>query len=59
MADDVQLPNELLDLSNLIENTPESFASGSKDVQAAALCATKFVFDLGTLSTNLILFVLT
>jgi hypothetical protein len=47
MAEDVQLPDELLNLSNAIEKYPESFASGSDDIQASALIATKFVFDLG------------
>ncbi|KIM85244.1 hypothetical protein PILCRDRAFT_66715 [Piloderma croceum F 1598] len=46
MADDIQLPNELLNLSNVVEKCPEAFATGSKDIQVAALCATKFVFDL-------------
>lgn len=55
MADDIQLPNELLCLSNLMENNPASFTSGRKDVQVAALIATKFVFDLGTRSKNLVL----
>jgi len=47
MADDIQLPDELLNLSNVVEKCPEAFATGSKDIQAAALGATKFVFDLG------------
>lgn len=50
MADDIQLPNELLNLSNVVEKCPEAFATGSKNIQAAALGATKFVFDLGAFS---------
>jgi hypothetical protein len=47
MVDDIQLPDELLNLLNVVEKCPEAFATGSKDIQAAALGATKFVFDLG------------
>ena len=42
-----QLPEEFLALSNLISENPATFASGSNEVQLAALEATKFVFDLG------------
>ena len=47
MTEDLQLPNELLNLSNVVEGCPEAFALGSKDIQTAALSATKFIFDLG------------
>lgn len=49
MIDDTELPNELYELSSLIEQSPESFVSGSKAIQTASLKATKFVFDLGAL----------
>lgn len=47
MADNIQLPNELLSLSNAVERYPETLASGNNVIQTAALNATKFVFDLG------------
>lgn len=47
MQDELNLPNELIDLSNVIAKYPESFTSGSNDIRAAALTATKFVFDIG------------
>jgi U3 small nucleolar RNA-associated protein MPP10 len=50
MVEDIQLPDEFLNLSNVVERRPETFAAGSKDIQAAALKATKFVFDLGVFS---------
>lgn len=37
---------ELGSLTTAIDSKLESFASGSQDIQAAALNATKFVFDL-------------
>jgi len=58
MAEDIQLPDELLNLSNLVERCPEAFASGSTDIQAAAIRATKFVFDLGAFSCDSIIHLL-
>lgn len=46
-TDDVQLPQEFIKLSTLIEEHPEYFAFGSKDIQVAALDAAKYIFDLG------------
>lgn len=43
----VELPIELSQLSIRIDEKPESFATGNKDIQLAALKATKHVFDLG------------
>lgn len=43
----VELPNELSELSARIDDKPQSFATGNKDIQLAALKATKHVFDLG------------
>ena len=43
---DVQLPPELLQLTNAIENNVETFALGSAVIQNAALQATKYLFDL-------------
>jgi hypothetical protein len=41
------MPKELLALSSLIQNQPTCFSSsGNTAVNAAALQATKFVFDL-------------
>lgn len=45
--DEVQLPEELDALSTLIDSKPEALATGDKDIQLAALRATKFVYDLG------------
>jgi hypothetical protein len=44
---EVTLPQELLTLSSRIDERPESFATGNKDIQLAALQATKFIFDRG------------
>ncbi|KAF8078590.1 U3 small nucleolar ribonucleoprotein complex, subunit Mpp10 [Lyophyllum atratum] len=44
---------ELQSLSNFIEQKPECFASGSQDIRAAALGATKFLFDLSVQSENI------
>jgi hypothetical protein len=49
MAEDIQLPDEFLNLSNAVERYPETLASGNNVTQTAALNATKFVFDLGEL----------
>ncbi|KDQ63722.1 hypothetical protein JAAARDRAFT_169865 [Jaapia argillacea MUCL 33604] len=49
---DVQLPDQLSGLSTLIEERPESFASGSNDIKLAALAATKFIFDLAIKSES-------
>lgn len=45
-SSDVPLPSELQSLSNLLEEFPETLALGNKDLQAAALNATKYAFDL-------------
>jgi hypothetical protein len=50
-----RLPVELLTLTNLIEEAPEAFAAGNSKFQAAALDATKYIFDLGTLPLYLTL----
>lgn len=41
------LPDEVLGLTNLINESSGSLALGNPKIQAAALTATKFVFDLG------------
>ncbi|EIN13712.1 Mpp10 protein [Punctularia strigosozonata HHB-11173 SS5] len=46
VAENLQIPEELDKLSQLIETSPEVLATGSKDLQIAALNATKYVFDL-------------
>lgn len=43
---DVPLPPELQNLSNLLEESPETLALGNQELQAAALNATKYAFDL-------------
>lgn len=43
---DVPLPSELQNLSNLLEECPETLASGNQELQTTALNATKYVFDL-------------
>ncbi|KII94333.1 hypothetical protein PLICRDRAFT_50314 [Plicaturopsis crispa FD-325 SS-3] len=48
--DDIPIPPPLANLATLIEERPECLASRSKDIQAAALDATKFVFDLAVKS---------
>lgn len=45
----LQIPLELSNLTNLVEERIENFATGDKDLQDAALNATKFIFDLSTL----------
>ncbi|KAI0961523.1 hypothetical protein AcV7_000603 [Taiwanofungus camphoratus] len=42
----IQLPPELQNLSMVVENNPESFATGNDEIQVAALNATKYVYDL-------------
>ena len=44
--DEIVLPKELSSLSSAIEANPESFATGDKDIQDAALAAAKYIFDL-------------
>lgn len=44
---EVELPEELATLSSRIDEKPESFATGNKDIQLAALQAAKYVFDRG------------
>lgn len=43
----VVLPRELDDLSSFIQEKPESLAAATAELQAIALRATKFLFDLG------------
>jgi U3 small nucleolar RNA-associated protein MPP10 len=43
---DIPLPLELQSLSDLLEECPETLALGSQDLQATALNATKYAFDL-------------
>ena len=45
-SNDVVLPPELQSLSTLLDESPESLASGNAAIQAAALNATKHTFDL-------------
>ncbi|KAF7791831.1 hypothetical protein EIP86_002855 [Pleurotus ostreatoroseus] len=45
-AGDSPLPEQLLKLSSCIDERPEALATGSKDLQVAALQAAKYVFDL-------------
>nr|GAT44214.1 predicted protein [Mycena chlorophos] len=53
MAASVELPTELKTLSDLIQTQTSFFsATGSPEVQDAALRATKFVFDLSVSSEN-------
>lgn len=47
---DVPLPLEFQGLSNLLEEFPETLALGNQDLQATALNATKYAFDLCKLS---------
>ncbi|KAF9643844.1 Mpp10 protein [Thelephora ganbajun] len=44
---EVVLPTVLSNLTNVIDSDSHNFASGSTDIQSAALNATKFLFDLG------------
>ena len=44
---EVVLPTVLSNLTNVIDSDLHNFASGSTDIQSAALNATKFLFDLG------------
>ncbi|KAI0348039.1 Mpp10 protein [Trametopsis cervina] len=46
LEDSIVLPTELLALSTRIDEKPESFATGNKDIQLAALQAAKYVFDI-------------
>ena len=43
---DVPLPLELQNLSNLLEEFPETLALGNQELQLTALNATKYAFDL-------------
>lgn len=45
----IELPTELAQLSITVDEKPESLATGNKDIQLAALKATKYVFDQGML----------
>ena len=44
---DLLIPDELNNLSTLVEKSPERLASGSEDFRLAALQAAKYVFDMG------------
>jgi len=44
---EVVLPTVLSNLTNVVDSDLHNFASGSIDIQSAALNATKFLFDLG------------
>lgn len=44
---DLVIPDELGNLSTLVEKTPEVLATGGEDVRLAALHAAKYVFDMG------------
>jgi hypothetical protein len=44
----LNLPVELLTLTNIINESPESLTTGNAGLRSAALIATKFIFDLGT-----------
>ncbi|KAL4243431.1 U3 small nucleolar ribonucleoprotein MPP10 [Abortiporus biennis] len=46
------LPTEFTKLSSLVENNIETLATGNKDIQLAALQATKYVFDLALQSES-------
>ena len=48
-AHEVPQPTPFHQLSLLLETQPESFASGSREIQDAALRSTEHVFNLGTL----------
>jgi len=43
---DTSLPDELLKLSNLLEDSLETLSSGNGEICDAALSATKHIFDL-------------
>lgn len=42
----VMLPMELSKLSSLLDRKPESFSTGDKEIEEAALAAAKYIFDL-------------
>ncbi len=43
---DIVLPAELQKLSTLLDDRPETLATGNGEIHAAALAATKYIFDL-------------
>ena len=43
---DAELPAELGRLASLIDEKPEAYATGDKDIQDAALAAAKYIFDM-------------
>lgn len=49
---DVELPQELAALSNILESKPEALATGDNEIQLAALRATKYIYDLGIFEHN-------
>ena len=53
--EEIVLPEQLATLSLRLDDKPESFAFGNKDIQVAALQAAKYVFDLGTSKSSLCL----
>lgn len=44
-AEEISLPEPLATLSNLLDDRPESFATGNDGIKLAALHATKYMFD--------------
>ena len=46
---ETELPIELGHLASLIDEKPEAYASGDKDIQDAALAAAKYIFDMSEL----------
>ena len=51
-ADEVPQPTPFHHLSLLLETQPETFASGSREIQDAALRSAEHVFNLGALTHN-------
>ncbi|KAI0029627.1 U3 small nucleolar ribonucleoprotein complex, subunit Mpp10, partial [Vararia minispora EC-137] len=49
-SDDAQLISELQGLATLLEERSQSLATGSQDISAAALTATRYLFDLAVFS---------
>ena len=45
----ILLPSELAKLSSLLDEKPETFATGDKEIEEAALAAAKYIFDLSEL----------
>lgn len=51
-AHEVPQPDPFHQLSLLLETKPETFASGSREIQDAALRSTEHIFNLGTLARH-------